>query len=248
MKKIGCVVSPDTTHVIIKFLLMIKLAILLIIAMSAQSFANVYGQTNIDLKLEKVQLKKALKAIENQGVFRFVYKDAILPKEKVVSIEVYNATLDEVLGKLFQTTTLTYRKLSDNLIVITNAATIVNNLMVAAVKISGNVTNDKGEALGGVSVIERGTNNGTVTKPDGAFSLEVTNANAMLLFSFIGYRSQEIKANSGAQLSVILQTESSQLNDVVVIGYGSRQRKDVTGAISTINSEDITKSTASSSE
>lgn len=248
MKKIGSGILPDTAYAIIKCLLMMKLAILLIVLMSAQSFANSYGQNNINLKLEKVQLKKALKAIENQGFFRFVYKDEILPKDKRVSIEVHDASLDEVLEKILQTTSLTYRRLTDNLVVITDKQPADRESAAAAISVAGKIANEKGEALSGVSVLEKGTNNGTRSKDDGSFSLEVTNARAVLVFSFIGYRSQEVSLNGKTQLSVTLQLESSQLNDVVVIGYGSRQKKDVTGAVSSINATDIEKSTAPTSE
>src|ERR1700761_4511480 len=105
----------------IKYLLMTKLAILLVFLFTTQSYARVYGQQhNISLKLEKVQLKKVFKAIENQGFFRFVYNDDALPREQTVTITVKNASLDEVLEKVLTGTTLTYHKLSDNLIAITH--------------------------------------------------------------------------------------------------------------------------------
>src|ERR1700743_3478306 len=104
---------------LIKYLLMTKLAILLITLFSFQTFAKSYGQRNISLKLENVQLKKVFKAIESQGFFRFVYKDDILPRETLVSISVKDATLDEVLARILSGTTLRYQKLSDNLVVIT---------------------------------------------------------------------------------------------------------------------------------
>src|ERR1700755_2798817 len=106
-----------------KYLLMTKLAIFFIIACSTQAFAKSYGQQkNISLKLENAQLKKVFKAIENQGFFRFVYKDDALPREQLVTISVKNASLDEVLEKVLAGTTLTYHKLSDNLIAITRTA------------------------------------------------------------------------------------------------------------------------------
>jgi TonB-dependent starch-binding outer membrane protein SusC len=246
MKKKGCVVSRNTTHNIIKYLLMTKLAILLIFAISAQSFAHGFGQ-GISLKLERVQLKKVFKVIEEQGIFRFVYNDEILPRDKRISIEVHNASLDEVLEKVLLATSLTYRKLSDNLVVITSSQGS-NDEAAVAIAIGGKVTNEKAEPLAGVSILEKGTNNGVRTKEDGSFSLDVTNKNAVLVFSFVGYKSQEISISNKSSLDVILQTESSQLNDVVVIGYGTRQRKDLTSAVATISSKDIEKSTALSPE
>ena len=119
MKKSGPGLSKDKGSLIIKRLLMRKLLILLIFALSLQTFANGYGQDNINLRVEKTQLKKVLKVIENQGIFRFVYQDELLPKDQRVSIWVQHADLAEVMNKLLENTHLTYHRLNDNLVVLT---------------------------------------------------------------------------------------------------------------------------------
>src|SRR5882757_1467920 len=111
MKKSGCGVSQDTSRLIIKCLLMTKLAVLLSITLSIQSFANGYGQGNISLRLESTPLKKVFRAIEDQGVFRFVYKDEILPKDQRISIKVRNARVEQVLAEILGKTGLSYYKL-----------------------------------------------------------------------------------------------------------------------------------------
>src|SRR5688572_16171179 len=90
----------------IKCLLMMKFTILLVFAFSLQSFANGYGQDNISLNLEKVTFKKVFKSIEEQGSFRFVYKDEILPRDQRISIAVENASLEEVLKRILKNTEL----------------------------------------------------------------------------------------------------------------------------------------------
>src|SRR5882724_12498841 len=110
MKKKGCRACAVCTPLFIKYFLTMKLVILFMFALSAQSFARGYGQ-GISLQLEKVQLKKVFKIIEDQGTFRFVYRDAILPRDKRISIRVDNASLDEVMEKVLQNTLLTYKKL-----------------------------------------------------------------------------------------------------------------------------------------
>src|ERR1700760_2957517 len=166
----------------IKYLLMTKLAILLVFLFTTQSYARVYGQQdNISLKLEKVQLKKVFKAIENQGFFRFVYNDDALPREQLVTINVRDASLDDVLAKVLANTSLKYRKLHDNLVVISRGENQPHATEEAAQTaappppITGKITNAKGEPLAGVTVQEKGTNNVTTTRDDGSFSLEVTN-------------------------------------------------------------------------
>src|SRR6185437_12783461 len=100
MQKFRCRALFCARGTLIKYLMMTKLAILFVVAFSTQTFAKSYGQDkNISLRLENVQLKKVFKAIENQGFFRFVYKDDALPHEQLVSISVKNASLDDVLKK-----------------------------------------------------------------------------------------------------------------------------------------------------
>ena len=140
MKKNGLDVSLYTSRQFIKCLLMMKFTLLLIVAFSVQSFAHGYGQDNISLRLEKASFKTVFKDIEKQGSFRFVYKDEILPRDQRVSIAVENASLDDVLKQVLQNTSLTYRKLSGSLVVITSGT-----LAATAVPVSGKVTDDKGE-------------------------------------------------------------------------------------------------------
>src|SRR5258708_11314481 len=193
MKKTGSGPSPDRVRLFIKYLLMTKLAILCILVFSIQSFGRGYGQGNINLRLEKTQLKKVFKAIEDQGFFRFVYKDEILPREQRVTIVARQASVEEVLAKILERTGLSYHRLTENLIVIVRTAgpDAVVEKPLAAVKVGGRVTNEKGEPLKDVTVLEKGTNNGTMTKEDGSYTLDVTNPNATLVFSFVGYAPQE---------------------------------------------------------
>ena len=154
----------DTGRLIIKCLLMTKLAILFIFV---QSFANGYGQGDISLRLERMPLKKVFKAIEQGGYYRFVYKDDILPKEQGISIRVQHAELAYVMNKVLENTGLTYHKLSDNLVVITRANLEGASPVLQAVRITGKVTSLMGEPLKGVSVLEKGTNNGTTSNATG---------------------------------------------------------------------------------
>jgi len=106
--------------------------------------------------------------------------------------------------------------------------------------ISGTVTSQTdGEALPGVNVIVKGTNSGTSTDFDGNYSINVSDANATLVFSYIGYVTKEMKV-SGNTLNVVLAEDLAALEEVVVVGYGSRKKSDLTGAVSSVNSEELT--------
>ncbi len=246
MQKFRCCVLFHTRNSRIKYLLMTKMAIFLLFAFSTHSFAKSYGQNNISLKLEKAPLKKAFKAIEEQGTFRFVYTEEMLPKDHQVSIRVVNASLDEVLQKILANTSLSYRKMDGNLIVITRSTANARDPVPDVQPINGKVINAKGDALPGVSIVEKGTNNGASTRDDGSFSLEVTGPGAILVFSYIGYQPQEIPVSGRSQWTVTMAAENSNLNEVVVIGYQTVRRKDLTGATGVVNMADANKITTGS--
>ena len=113
--------------------------------------------------------------------------------------------------------------------------------MVAQVKVSGTVMDGGKEAIIGASVMERGTTNGTVTDLDGQFSLDVSSPNAVLVFSYVGMQTKEEKLNGRSQLSVTLTDDNKVLDEVVVIGYGTAKRKDITTAVSSVSTEDLEK-------
>ena len=231
-----------------KYLLMTKLAILFIIAFSTQTFAKSYGQDkNISLKLENVPLKRVFKSIENQGFFRFVYKDDILPREQLISISVKDATLEEVLSKVLAGTPLSYHKLSDNLIAITKARIEIAAEAVISIPptpITGKVINAKGEPLPGVSIQEQGTNNGTSTRDDGTFTINVTGADATLVFTYVGYLQQQVALKGQTTVNITLAAETSNLNEAIVIGYQTVKRKDLTGATGVVEMADAGKITS----
>lgn len=109
------------------------------------------------------------------------------------------------------------------------------------VKVSGIVRDNGNEPIIGASVMERGTANGTVTDLDGQFSLDVSSENAVLVFSYVGMHSKEEKLNGRSQLSITLKDDNKLLDEVVVIGYGTAKRKDITTAVSSVSTEDLEK-------
>jgi TonB-dependent starch-binding outer membrane protein SusC len=243
MKKNGQAVSRDTAHLLIKCLLMTKFTILLVVVISLQSFAkNGYAQDNISLKVEKAHLKKVFKTIEDQGVFRFVYKDEMLPREIRISIEVKDRPLNEVLDRILQNTSLTYRRMNGNLVVITNNGLVekLREPTLALIPITGKITDDKGEPLGGVSILEKGTSNGATTRDDGSFLINVTREDATLVFSYIGFLTQELKLENRNPLALQLAPLNRSITEVVVVGYSQQRKSLVTGAISSVKAEQLT--------
>lgn len=221
---------------LIKCLLMMKFTILLVLAVSFQSFAKSYGQEHISLNLEKVSLKKVLKTIEQQGVCRFVYKDELLPRDQRVSISVKDASLEDVMSRILRDTELAYKKLSGNLVVITAAG---SGGQMVAFPVTGKVINDRGEPLQGVNVVEMGTTNGTTTNAEGSFVLSVASGSAKLSISYIGYLTQEVEVADRSVLNIQLLAENKNMEEVIVVGYGTQKKRNVTGAISSVKATDL---------
>jgi TonB-linked SusC/RagA family outer membrane protein len=119
------------------------------------------------------------------------------------------------------------------------------NSIEAQTTISGKVTDDKGGSLANVSVIRKGTSKGVTTAPDGSFTIDVPNSKSVLIFSSIGYENKEVAPGSKTNINVQLKSISSQLNEVVVVGYGSQRKKEITSAITSINAEQFNKGNVS---
>ncbi|WP_276503609.1 TonB-dependent receptor [Terrimonas pollutisoli] len=233
MKKNGFGLCLHEPGQFIKCLLMMKFTILLVVVFSFQSFGNGYGQDNISLNLEKVTFKKVFKAIEQQGVFRFVYKDEILPRDQRISIAIENASLEDVLNRILRNTELSFRRLSGSLVVITAAEE------KPVISVTGKVTDEKGEPLPGVNIIEKGTNSGTTTNNEGIFVINVEKSDAVLVFTYIGFLSAEVEVASRSSINVQLTPANKNMQEVVVVGYGVQKKALVTGAISSVKSEQL---------
>lgn len=110
----------------------------------------------------------------------------------------------------------------------------------AAIDVSGKVKNDSGEPLPGVTVVEKGTSNGTTTDASGSFSINVSGADAVLVFSYVGFKNVEVAANNAAALqNVVMMPDVSSLSDIVVIGYGTAKKSDLTGSVAVVKAEQL---------
>ena len=223
---------------VVKCLLMTKMIILLICIFSMQSFAfKGLSQQTVTLTLKNASYRKAFKEIERQLSVHFVYNDDILP-EKKLNEDMRQLSLDAVMSQLLANTSLYYKVLDKNLVILYERAGTAPADNSFAVR--GKVVNDKNEPLANVSVQEKGNRNGTVTGEDGAFTLTVNDASAVLVFTYVGYARQEVPVEGKGTLNITLHDDSKQiLNDVVVIGYGTIKKGDLTGAVASIKAEDL---------
>lgn len=225
-----------------KTLLMMKLTTVFLLALCLNAAANGYAQ-KVNLSVKNVPLERVFKEIKRQTGYTFVFTDVHLQKAKKVTVFLSNASLEHVLDVCFQDQPLTY-KILNKMILIKEAEVPLKKVLMPIppsppINIQGKVTNDKGEPLAGATVTEKGTTNGTTTKEDGSFVITVADQKSVLVISFVGYESRSIAVNNQTNITVPLGLTSSALTDVVVVGYGTQKKVNLTGSVSSISAAEV---------
>ena len=220
-----------------KALLFMNLTAVLMLSLTLNVAANGFGQDRISLRLKKTEIGGILRTIEKQTNYRFLYNDNLEEIREKVTINVKEASLGEVLGLLLDNTRLQYQLMNDNLVVIKEDPDASTRL--PDVVITGKVTGEGGAPLSGASVVIKGTNTGTSTNNEGNFSITAPDANVTLVISSVGYDAQEIALGGRTEISVALVTSTKVMDQVVVIGYGTASKRDLTGSIVKISGKEI---------
>lgn len=225
-------------HLFPKIFLIMKFSFLITLLTTLQVTASVYSQNaKLTIDIQNQSLSDAIKTIEEQSAFRFFYSDNYRELDEKVSISVSEKNIDEVLADLFKEKGLTYKILENNIVVIAPAIAFQQH------KITGLVTDAQtGEPLPGVTVIVDGTSNGTATDIDGNYSLDVSNSEVVLSFSYIGYISEKVAVNGQKKIDVKLIPDIKKLEEVVVVGYGVQKKESVVGAITQIDNKALMNS------
>lgn len=219
-----------------KVLTVMKLTVLLLVLSVCQVMAKAKAQEKITLNLSKASISQVLSAIEKQGYYRFVYNSSLIDLKQKTSIDAKDASIDEVLKNLFTRTVLSYNRLDDNLIVV-----MENEALRKDITITGKVNDASGNPLAGASVTIKGTSKGVTTDANGDYTISAPE-NGTLVISSVGYKTQEIAISDQTKIDVYLEPSvSQQLNEVVVIGYGTAKKGDLTSSIATIKPEDLKK-------
>jgi TonB-linked SusC/RagA family outer membrane protein len=228
----------------VNILSIMKISLFLSLTMIFSTVANnnVYSQVEISIEVEDQPIIDVLDKIESQTDLRFIFGSDIYDFQKEISLSVENAELNTVIKLIFEDK-LSYN-LNENVVLLSKAIPTSNDPPTDSIEvveeivqttISGNVTDSNGNPLPGASVIEVGTTNGTTTDFDGNFKLDLENENATLEVSFIGFTTQRVDAISNADLNVVLVLDIAGLDEVVLTGYGSQNKRDITSAISVLD-------------
>lgn len=212
--------------------------------------ATGYSQdVELKLNIESASIKEVCAEIEKQSDFRFVFAGSAKKViDQKVALTTNSKNLVEILDNIFSNTRLSYRILDNQVVVYGDNADIIQKNTAGAAfelstqqkkkQITGTVIDKEGKSIIGANIVEKGTTNGTVTDNNGYFRLNIEEE-GLLQVSYIGYITQEVKTIGKTTLSIILQEDMQALDELVVVGYGTQNRENLTGAIGHIIADDI---------
>jgi len=216
------------------FLLIMKLSFILCFLGMIQVSASVFSQsTKLTFSYTDKSIKEVLQEIEKTTEIRFLYNEDYIDVNRKVTFEGTEMEVDELLSDLFKSSGANFRVLEDNLIVIAPREMMQQNV------IKGTVTDKNGEPLAGVNIVATGTTTGTLTDINGKYSIEIPEGVESLTFSFVGMETQEIKTGALTRIDVTMIESAIGLDEVVVIGYGTVKKSDLTGAVSSVGRRQI---------
>lgn len=187
--------------------------------------------TLINLRLNNVTVEEVINKIEDQSDYRFLYNKGMVDVTTKVSIAVQNENIKAVLDKVFQKSGITWL-IKGKQIVLNKAEHPQGRI------ITGLVTDKHGEPVIGAAIMEKGTTKGTVTDMDGKFKLDAY-PDATLIISYLGYKTQEIAIENRTNINVLMEENAKLLDEIVVVGYGTQKKVNLTGAITQITAEEM---------
>lgn len=217
-------------------LLVMKMTSFLLLVCVLQVSARGFGQEKLNLRYKNAEIAGILINIEKQTNYRFLYNNQLTGIRQKVTINLENVDIRQALDNLFSQTILTYRFMSNGLIVINEDA----RKQTAEKKVTGKITDPNGGPLSGVTVTIKGKAKATTTNEQGVFTITAEDDD-ILVFSYVGYESQEIKVGDKTQINLSLVSTASSLENIVVIGYGTVKKRDLTGSVVSLKSDEVKK-------
>ncbi|GGH22197.1 SusC/RagA family TonB-linked outer membrane protein [Dyadobacter endophyticus] len=203
----------------------------------------------ISISVENERIESVISKLEKSANVRFLYSREIIKSQRKISFEAENKPLSAVLESILQPLGLKYEVSGDKIVLkrqphtseaqIGEATAPEATQANADINVSGTVTDNTGTGLPGVSILVKGTQTGTTTDAEGKYKLSVADGSSVMIFSFVGYVSQEIAVGGKSTIDVQLLSDDRALEEVVVVGYGTQKKANLTGAVSTIDSKVI---------
>lgn len=200
-------------------------------------YAFAQEEPKVSIHLKNASLQEVFSSIETQTSYRFSYRETVIDNRKDISLQMENTPVSSVLNQALRGRNLTYKIVSHTSIVITDKVNQTGN-QNRPKKITGIVRDSGGEPVIGASILAEGSTYGTTTDIDGRFSLDVS-PGSLLIFSYIGYQSQKVAVKDKSVLEIVLKEDTELLDEVVVVGYGTQKKQNLTGATTTVNMDKV---------
>lgn len=235
MKKKRKVLFPLGDEMRLKFRKM-RLTLLMIFFVAA-SYGNGFTQVTLSLHLNKAKMSDVLKDIEQKTNYIFLYKDNVLNDSKKITVHFDDAKFEEVLKSVCEQSNTDFEVRDRQIILKEKSDIAVSQQQPQRKEISGTVKDSKGSFIPGVSVIAKGTTVGTITNNDGQFRLSVPADTKVVVFSFLGMKTQEIEISGIRSVNVVMEELPVGMEEVVVVGYGTQKKANLTGSVASISSE-----------
>lgn len=209
---------------------------LLLIAVFQLYASETYSQdTKLTLDLGETTVEQVLKIIENQSEFYFLFNQKLVDIDRGVNLQVAEQNISEILTQVFEGTDVDY-VVMDRQIVLSPGEYLTDvKAKLQVIQISGTVTDNEGNPLPGVNIVLKGTITGTITDTNGNFSIEVDDPASVLVFSYVGYQVQEVLVGNQTTMNITLLEETVGIDEVVVIGYGTQKKANLTAAVEMVD-------------
>ena len=215
-----------------------QLTSILLLAGLLQVSASGLSQQKINLTEHRSSLEHIITALRQQSGYDFVYSNRVLRQAVPVTVQVKGVSLEEALRQCFKDQPLNYSVVDKTVVISIGRRPITRS--DTSLTVTGRVTDEHDNPLVGVNVSLKGTNTGTNTDPNGAYSLRVEKTEGTLVFSYVGYLKKEVPIKSRSTINAQMEVSVSALDQLVVVGYGTQKKKDLTGAVASVGGDKLT--------
>jgi len=243
MKKKPFIVERKNNYLLsTKILRIMKISIFLFLLTFMQVLAiDSYSQkTKLSLDMNNATVEDVLNKIETQSEFFFLFSPKMVDVTRKVNIKLEGNKIDDALNQLFNGTEIAYLVIDRQIVLSTHEQMVpFITAIPQEITITGKVIDEDGNPLPGVNIIIKGTATGTITDVDGNYSIQVDDPEVVLVFTFIGMLTQEVVVGSQTSINVTMEPDVLGLEEVIVIGYGSMKKSDLTGAVGSVDNEEI---------
>ncbi len=222
-----------------KWVQIMKLTAFLILLFVVNASASFSQSTKISVKVENGTLSEIFSKIEAQSEYRFFYQNEQIRDLGRKTVDVSNKNILDIVNELLKETELSCKLVDRNIIIFPKYGNPIDNLIQQSRSVSGKVIDSSGGPLPGVSVVVKGTTNGTITDSNGNYTLPNVPADAILQYSFVGMKSQELRVAGKSTINITMTDETIGIDEVVAIGYGTQKKATITGSIATIDGKKL---------